>query len=108
MPTIGHRCNSYTILGQKHFPLDEFEGLYREHMFLHHPLVHDNTKQSQSDVIDITAIVNKQHFDEDDSRVLINALEEYEKYSVIRFANLHEITIHENSPLWRRFNSIIA
>ena len=93
-------------MGKNKYPLDDFEGLYREHMFLHHPLVPDSVKQSQSDIINIRDLISTQKLNEEDTNALLKALKEFDDYSVIRLSNLSGITIKENYPLWERFSGI--
>ena len=75
-------------------------------MFLHHPLVPQSVKQSQSDMIDIHQLVNKQELHQTDTDLLLNSLKQYEPYSVIRLCNLHNSVIMKDSPLWDRFSKI--
>ena len=75
-------------------------------MFLHHPLVPDSVKQSQSDVINIRDIVNKKLLEQEDINELLEILKDYDDYSVIRLYNLHNITVLEKSQIWQRFSGI--
>ena len=97
--TPNHHCNYQTCLGQgRRFQLDEFEGLYREHMFLHHPLVPPSVKQSQSEVIDIKDLTKKEHPNEVNTSTLVKYLSNFNNYSVIRLKNVHRVTIEGYLP----------
>ena len=75
-------------------------------MFLHHPLVPQSVKQSQSDMIDISQLVSKQELHQNDIDLLLDGLKQFEAYSVIRLCNLHNFVIMKDSPLWDRFSTI--
>ena len=75
-------------------------------MFLHHPLVPDSVKQSQSHTINIKDIIKKQRLEEDDVKNLLKELKEFNAYSLIRLSNLHSLTILDGSPIYNRFSSI--
>ena len=94
-------------MGKNKYPLDDFEGLYREHMFLHHPLVPDSVKQSQSDIINIRDFINTQKLEKDDIKILLEHLQKYEAYSVIRLYNLHNVTLNRQELSWEPFQHIL-
>ena len=75
-------------------------------MFLHHPLVPQNIRQSQSDKVDVESLVQKQTLDEQNIRLLLESLHQYESYSVIRLFNLHNIALDEYRPFLNKFSSI--
>ena len=75
-------------------------------MFLHHHLVPQSVKQSQSDMINIHQIVDKQELHQNDTNLLLDGLKVFEPYSVIRLCDLHNVVIMKKSPLWDRFNLI--
>ena len=75
--------------------LEKFEGLYREHMFLRHPLVPRSVKQSQSHIINVEDLVSGDTLDQTDTKAsLLQGLQAFEGYTVIRLQNLQSVELH--------------